>query len=48
MVTDQSSTDGVVQYMKSVGVDDMRENKVNEGIGRAFNQMMVRARGDYI
>lgn len=48
MVTDQGSTDGVVQYIAGLGIDDHRLNKFNEGIGRSLNQMMVRARGDYI
>lgn len=48
MVTDQGSTDGVISYIASLGVDYHRLNKFNEGIGRSLNQMMARARGDYI
>lgn len=49
LVCDQGSTDGSQAYLhEHFRFGYFRQNKFNEGIGRSFNQLMLRAKGDYI
>lgn len=49
LVADNGSKDPrIVDYMKSQPLDYYRENKGNEGVGKAFNQLYLRSTGKYI
>jgi GT2 family glycosyltransferase len=49
LVADNGSRDArVVDYMKTQGLAHHRLNGANEGVGRAFNQLLARATGEFI
>jgi GT2 family glycosyltransferase len=49
LVADNGSSDQrVIDYIASFHPAYHRLNKVNEGVGRAFNQLLVRCTGDFI
>jgi GT2 family glycosyltransferase len=48
LVCDQGSEAPVVSFLEAQKPAYFRKNKINEGIGKSFNQLFLRAEGDYI
>jgi GT2 family glycosyltransferase len=49
LICDNGSTDQrVIEYLKKQDCKYLRLNQVNEGVGKAFNQLYLRSEGEYI
>lgn len=48
LFADQGSTDNSVEVLKSYSPHYLRLNSKNEGVAQTFNQLMIRATGDYV
>lgn len=48
LFADQGSSDQSVDVLKKYDPEYLRLNKKNEGVAQSFNQLMLRATGDYI